>query len=93
MLYYVFNDEQTAINAEAYICQIGGAPVIGLNAETGLPEPDKCKTERWAVPEERLDGKWVFPYIGDDKVALYPPAIANDFDDLFPHIKEEYDET
>ena len=92
MLYYVFNNEETAINAEKYISTIGGVPLTGINALTGKPEPHAVKTLRWAIPKERLDGKWVFPYVGDDRVAMYPPDIANSFETNFPNTKEEYDE-
>lgn len=61
MEYYVFNDEATAIAAELYIREHGQLPRVGVNALTGLPEPDKQKTEAWAIPVQRLDGKWCFP--------------------------------
>ena len=93
MLYYVFEDEQTAIDAEAYICEVGGVPIIGVNAATGEPMPNATKTERWAIPQQRAtDGKWVFPYVGDEMVSQYPPDIANYFETTFPNIKEEYSE-
>jgi hypothetical protein len=91
-LYYVFDDEQTAIDAEARICEIGNAPVTGVNAKTGQPAPDKCKTERWAVPQQRItDNKWVFPYVGDELAEQYPEEVRNAFNADYPHIKEEYD--
>jgi hypothetical protein len=65
MEYYVFNDEQTAINAELYIREHGNLPLTGINALTGLPEPEKAKTEKWAIPQQRLDGKWVFPRLSE----------------------------
>ena len=90
MLYYVFDDEQTAVGAEAYICQLGGVPVTGVNAATGELEPDAVKTERWAVPEQRLtDGKWVFPYVGDELVAQYPDNVRSYFAENFPYVLEE----
>jgi len=48
-------------------------------------------TDGWLIPQEREDGKWVFPYVGDERVAQYPPDLANYFDTTFPHVKEEYD--
>ena len=90
-LYYVFEDEQTAINAEATISQIAGAPRVGYNALTGLPEPDKCKTERWAIPQQRLDGKWVFPKVPTELLEQYSDDTINQFNQAFPYVFEEYD--
>lgn len=92
MLYYVFEDEETARGAEHYISTIGGAPITGVNALTGELEPDAAKTERWAIPKERLDGKWCFPYVGDARVAMYPTDVANYFEDTYPNTKEEYND-
>ena len=93
MLYYVFDTEQLAVDAENYIDNVGGVPIIGVNAATGQSEPNAAKTERWAIPKQRLDGKWVFPYVGDELVAQYPEDVVNYFRDNFPHVKEEYDES
>ena len=91
MLYYVFDDEETAIAAEAYISNIGGAPIVGVNALTGEPMPDATKTERWAIPQQRADGKWVFPYVGDERVAQYPDSVKGYFAENFPNTLEEFD--
>lgn len=90
-IYYVFEDEQTATDAETAICQIAGAPLVGRNAKTGLPAPDKCKTERWAVPQERLDGKWVFPKVPDALLAQYSQEVIDGFNTSYPNTLEEYD--
>lgn len=90
MMYYVFNTEQEAINAEAAISNIGGVPIVGNNAKTGDPEPTKQHTTRWAVPQQRLDGKWVFPVVPDAIIAQYGQAAADYFNATFPHTKEEY---
>lgn len=90
-LYYVFNDEATAIGAEAYICQVAGTPLVGVNAKTGQPEPNKAKTERWAIPQQRVDGKWVFPVVPDAIASKYPPEIATAFNTNYPNVKEEHD--
>ena len=90
MLFYVFDDEQTAINAEAYITDTGGAPLEGVNAATGEVNEEAVKTERWAIPRRRNDGKWVMPYIGDAVVAQYPDSVVDYFEDHFPNTKEEY---
>jgi len=91
-LYYVFDDETTAIDAEAYICTIAQVPIVGRNAKTGQLEPNKAKTERWATPQERLDGKWVFPIIPDAIAYQYPPEVATAFNTNYPNTREEYDQ-
>jgi hypothetical protein len=91
-LYYVFETEGLAIAAEAMICQVAQVPIVGVNAKTGLPEPNKAKTERWAVPQERLDGKWVFPIIPDAIASQYPAEVASAFNTNFPNTREEYDQ-
>lgn len=91
-LYYVFNDQQTALDAEAYICSIAQTPVVGKNALTGQPEPAKAKTVRWAVPEQRAtDGKWVFPVVPDHIASQYPPEVASAFNTNYPNVKETFD--
>ena len=90
MLYYIFDTEELALGAEAYISMIGSAPVTGVNAETGELEPTKQKTTRWSLPIERIDGKWCFPFVGDERLAQFPTEVHNYFDTTFPHTKEEY---
>lgn len=60
MKYRVFNTEAEAIAAEAVIAEAIGCAKVGVNARTGQPEPTKQATERWAVPQQILDGRWVF---------------------------------
>jgi hypothetical protein len=88
--YYVFDNEATAIAAEAMICQIGQTPIIGINVATGLPEPDKQKTERWAIPQQRVDGKWVFARVPLETRQNIPEAQQEAFNNAFPHLLEEY---
>lgn len=90
-LYYVFEDEQTAIDAEYFISSTGGAPLVGRNALTGELEPDKCKTERWAIPQQRLDGKWVFEKIPTSVLDQYPEGLIDYFNTTYPNTLEEYD--
>jgi len=90
MLYYVFENEQTALAAEATICIIAGAPLIGYNALTGEPEPAKQKTERWAIPKQRLDGKWVFEKVPSEKLEEYSQEIIDSFNSNYPNTLEEY---
>ena len=91
--YYVFDTEATATAAEAAICQIGQTPIVGINAATGLPEPEKQKTERWAIPQQRLDGKWVFPVVPKTITDNYPQSVRDGFNLAFPNIIETYSET
>ena len=73
MIYYIFDTEQEALSAESTIVNnikswvqqyspdaITGdqQKLKGRNAKTG--ELTNVYTTRWAVPVERLDGKWVF---------------------------------
>ena len=92
MLYYVFETEEIAEGAEQYISQLGGVPIPSINAETGEIDTKAVMTERWATPKQRLDGKWVFPYVGDEKVSQYPSSVASYFEENFPNTKEEYNE-
>jgi len=61
MKYRVFDTEEQAIAAEAQVTLDSGCPKVGVNAKTGKPEPDKQVTERWAIPQQIVDGRWVFP--------------------------------
>jgi hypothetical protein len=91
--HYVFTTEAEAIAAEAYISQAGGVPIVGLNAKTGEPMPNAAKTERWAIPQQRLDGKWVFPKVPDAIVAQYPEAVQVYFGTTFNFELEAYNDT
>jgi len=61
MKYLVFNTEAEAFTAEALIAEEIGCVVIGVNAATGLPDPTAQMTEQWAIPQQIVDGRWVFP--------------------------------
>ena len=89
-LYFVFDTEAEAIAAEAQISIIGNAPVLGRNAATGKIETEKGKTLRWAIPQQRLDGKWVFPYMGDERLAQFPQDTIDGFNSVFNYVFEEY---
>lgn len=60
MKYRVFDTEAEAIAAEAQIAETIGCPKVGVNAKTGQPALDKRPTERWAIPQQIADGRWVF---------------------------------
>ena len=92
--YYVFDDEATANGAQDYICLVAQVPIVGRNAKTGQLEPNKAKTERWAIPQQRAtDGKWVFPQVPDEVTAQFPLEVAIAFNTNFPNVKEDYDDS
>lgn len=88
--YYVFDTEQEALAAESAICQIGGTPITGNNAKTGKAEPTKAKTVRWAIPQQRLDGKWVFQRVPQSILDTIPTEQQNQFDSAFDYTIETF---
>ena len=63
--YLVFATQEEAIAAEAAISNSMGFSKPGVNAETG--ETDfNALTLRWAIPQQILDGRWVFPSPDDN---------------------------
>ena len=83
MKYRVFNTEAEAIAAEAEIAAAMGLAKVGVNAKTGLPAPDAQVTERWAIPQQIQDGRWVFPSPDDEGVEAgadwWPAEASNDY--------------
>ncbi len=73
--YYVFDTEQEAIDAELQLRQLGNMPWTGVNALTLSPVPE-VQTIAWAIPQERLDGKWVFPRVPEELRQQYQNAIT-----------------
>jgi hypothetical protein len=61
MKYRVFNTEAEAVAAEAQVAESIGCIKVGVNAKTGQPAPHAQATERWAIPQQIQDGRWVFP--------------------------------
>jgi hypothetical protein len=61
MKYRIFDTEEQALAAEAQVALDIGCAKVGVNAKTGQTEPDKQVTERWAIPQQIVDGRWVFP--------------------------------
>ena len=68
MKYRVFATEQEALDAEHAIAQEMGFAEVGVNAKTGQPDPNATRTERWAVPQQIQDGRWVFPSPNNDGI-------------------------
>jgi len=57
----VFTQESHAKTAVTQIDAKVGNPRKGRSAATGKREDNKVGTVTWAIPVQRLDGKWVFP--------------------------------
>jgi hypothetical protein len=72
MKYRIFNTEAEAIAAEAQVALDIGCIKVGINAKTGLPDLSAQVTERWAVPQQIADGRWVFPSQDDEGVEADP---------------------
>ena len=68
MKYRIFDTEEQALAAEAQVALGIGCVKVGVNAKSGLPEPDKQATERWAIPQQIVDGRWVFVSPDDEGV-------------------------
>lgn len=66
MKYRVFATEQEALDAEAQVSANMGLAKVGVNAKTGKPDPNATGTERWAIPQQIADGRWVFPSPDDE---------------------------
>jgi len=66
--YRIFDTEAEALAAEAEVAATIGCIKVGVNAKTGQPEPDKQVTERWAIPQQIQDGRWVFASPDDEGV-------------------------
>jgi hypothetical protein len=81
MKYRVFDTEAEALAAEAEVAQAMGLAKVGVNAKTGQPQPDKQVTERWAIPQQITDGRWVFVSPDDEGVEAG--------EDWWPQTKED----
>ena len=97
--YYVFNTEQQAIDAEAFISTNAGFPLAGTNLKTGLVDSAAQKTERWAIPQQRInDNKWVFPVVPITRILeLMKPeqaqVLITQYNTDYPHALETSNST
>ena len=88
MIYYLFNTEQEALAAEQQIVDNvrqwvsdnvpdalseDGLKLRGRNAKTG--EFTDAYTTRWAIPQQIVDGRWVFSKPTAEKTAPIPVAV------------------
>lgn len=73
--------------------------IVGKNVGTGAPDPTAQKTEQYAIPLQRLDGKWIIPhpegmpYASTIVPGTDPPVVMVDYlmAGLKEPIIEEYD--
>lgn len=80
MKYLVFDTEQEALEAEAQISRSLGYPKVSVSAATELPAEQAEPTQRWAIPAQISDGRWVFISPDDSGVeadASWWPAPEN----------------
>lgn len=90
MIYYIFNTEQEALAAEQQIVDNvrqwvaenvpdalseDGTKLRGRNAKTG--EFTDAYTTRWAIPQQIVDGRWVFAKPTQEKTFPIPAAVFN----------------
>lgn len=68
MKYRLFDTEQEAFEVEAEMSTAMGFAKVGVNAKTGQPAPEAQVTERWAIPQQIQDGRWVFVSPDDEGV-------------------------
>ena len=88
MIYYIFNTEQEALAAEQQIVDNvrqwvvanvpdalseDGLKLRGRNAKTG--EFTDAYTTRWAVPQQIVDGRWVFTKPTAEKTSPIPVEV------------------
>jgi len=94
--YYVWDNEPQAQAALDYINGSGWFPIVGNNAATGEPAPDKQTTTCWVSEiSERLDGKWCFPRVPSERLDYIgvPEEDRQAFLNVFAPTIEEYDDS
>lgn len=82
--FLVFATEADAAVAIAEIDAAMGYPMVGVNAATGLPDPEAVGAETWSTPVQRLDGLWIVPRHPDFDVSVPPFAVEAWSNDWFP---------
>ena len=58
MKFLIFDTEQQALEKEKQIMLEEGVPKYAINALTGETDVTVI-TDRWDIPRQRIDGKWV----------------------------------
>lgn len=100
MIYLVFEtleDAQSALNQiDAKVRDIissynpnaiDNEGIIPRNAATGELIPDATRTTTWAIPQQRVDGKWCFPKLLETQ---HPLFFGVDFLEEVSNYIEEY---
>lgn len=87
--FYVFDDEQTAKDAVAFIDSIGSLPLPSSCFRDGQVIEDSTGMLTWDVPRQRLDGKWVVQRISPVIRSQYAEHEST-FDSNFPHTIEQF---
>ena len=78
-----FPTEAAAEAAQAQVATNMGLPRVGVNAATGLPEPNATRTTAWATVQKKWEeDKWYFSK---------PPESS--MDGVSGHTEEETDDT
>jgi len=81
MLYHVFDTEQHAVSSCNAVSNKMGCPRRGLDMRGKPAADDKQKTERWDVPRQRLDGKWVYARPPDESIVGTPHYTIEEYTD------------
>jgi hypothetical protein len=65
------------------------AALAVVDREKGFSDP-RTMTSTWAIPRQRMDGKWAFPAPEPDVVAkiTVPHTVEDKQDDWFPAVNE-----
>lgn len=87
-MYYVFDSQAEAEEAQSQISIIGGAPLPGTNCHGGVSV--KGHTIKWANIRQRLDGKWVFKKVPPSILSDITEEKINQFNESFTYSLEEY---
>jgi len=77
-----FTTEAAAEAAQAQVATNMGLPRVGVNAATGLPEPNATRTTAWATVQKKWEeDKWYFskpPESSMDGVSEYTQEETDD---------------
>jgi len=81
---YLFDDFDTAVSAEMYICEVGRVPIDGFNGGTYVPNLDYKKfTDKWADVKQTIDGKFGFSVVPTEITDNYPLSAHDYFVNTF----------
>jgi len=92
--YLLWSTQSEAASALDFINGTEWFPLVGKNAATGKPEPNKQQTVRWfEEPLETVSGDWVFPEIPGELLDMLgvPQEEVDGFFTLFNPATASYD--